>query len=174
MRGIWNSYGIYRPRSASWLASILFFLTGVLIVLLVPPIIQIGPDHDAQVLWVHVIAGIFAGLGIFYLIGWMGDWYFERYYSFYRPVWTFWYTYIGGLFAAALFAIPLALAFPVLLSTYFLRPNVYFAADSILSVNSTMAALLISAIGISCVVYRLFWAVDKYRARPIVRIVQTE
>lgn len=171
MRQIWNSYGIYHPRSTSWLASVLFLLTSFMIVLLVPPIIQIGPDHDTQVLWVHIIAGMIGGLGIFYLVGWLGDWYFERYYSFYRPVWTFWYTYIGGLFAAALFAIPPTLAFPVLISTYFLRPNAFFSADSTLSVNSTLGALFFSAIGISCIVYRLFWAVDKYRTRPVVRIV---
>ncbi len=171
MRRMWDSYSTYYTRSPSWLVSILLLLTSVLIVLLVPPIILLGPDRETEILVVHIIAGIFAGLGIFYLVGWLGDFYFEANFRFYRPVWTFWYNYVGGLFAAAVFAVPAAIALPGLLAAYFFRPNVFFSADSTLNMNTTLAAIFISAIGVSLVIYRWYWVVERYKTRPVVEII---
>ncbi len=171
MRRVWDSYTTYYVRSASWLVAILFLLISLLIVLLIPPVVRDGPDHETLVLFVHIIAGVFAALGIFFLVGWLGDWYFEAYFPFYRPIWTFWYTFIGGLFAAGMFAVPAALALPILVFVYWLRPNVFFSASDMLSANGILAALFLSAIGLSCLGSLISWAVPRYRTRPVVEIV---
>ncbi len=148
-------YTRYRTRlsssssSSDWLVSIIFLVTGLFILLLVPWIVRPGPDHDTVVLLVQILGGAFILLGVVILLWILGGLYFSSYFPQYTEPWTYYGRVIGASVAAALFAIPATLTFPFLLLAYAVRPNIIFGVDTDPLVWF-LVGFLITAIGAAC------------------------
>lgn len=166
MRGFWGSYSQFADRTTSGLVSILFLSIGFLMVLLIPPNLRVGPDRGTLVLLIYLVGGLMVALGSFFLMGVLGDMYLGLYAPAFRPVWSFWYNFIGSLFAAALVAIPAALAFPVMFVGYLTPPNMLFPSNAGLLPNTLLMAWLFSVIGVTCLVFIISVGNEKYRSRP--------
>ncbi len=148
-------YTTYRSRlssstgSSDWLVSLIFLITGLFILLLVPWIVRPGPDHDTVVLLVQILGGALILLGVVVLLWIIGAVYFNSYFPQYTEPWTYYGRVIGASVAAALFAIPATLTFPFLLLAYAVRPNIIFGVDTD-PLAWFLVGFLVTAIGAAC------------------------
>lgn len=150
MRTIYRRYQTrLSSASSDWLVSIIFLMTGLLILLLVPWIVRPGPDHDTVVLLIQILGGVLILVGTIILLWIIGGAYFSNYFPQYTDSWYYYGRVIGASVAAALFAIPATLTFPFLLLAYAVRPNVIFATDAD-PLAWFLIGFLVTAIGAAC------------------------
>jgi hypothetical protein len=153
-------------KPGSWMVGIVFSAVGALIAFWMPSFIQPSPDRPTALLIVHILSGIFLGLGLI-ILAYMG---IDLYLGWRRPeareIWYYWASAVGPLLAASLFAVPASLAFPALLVVYLLRPNAIFPAGSSQATGNLLIGLLFSALGAGSLLLIYVLARNLYRNRP--------
>lgn len=144
----------------------LLFLVGLLIAFFLPPVLRQGPDRETLVMLAETVGAGAMLLGVLWFLWSLVDLYVSTYWPQYRTAWHFWGNVIAGSVALAFFAVPAALAFPLVLVAHLFRPNAIFPTDAVTPVNALLLAFLLSGVGLACLGFVFSVISTKYGTRP--------
>lgn len=115
-----------RGRATIWIGGLVFTLVGSIIAFLAPQFLQSSQDASAARLILVGLGAIFLLFGLSSLGVGVGDLVLSLTNPTARQRWMWWGNFLLGIGAAAVFAVPASLAYPLLLVAYLTRPNVIF------------------------------------------------
>ncbi len=137
-----------RGRSAIWIGGLIFTLVGGVITFLAPQFLQSGQEAPAIRLILIGLGGIFLLFGLGSLGVGVGDLVLSRTNPLARRRWMWWGNFLLGMGAAAIFAVPASLAYPLLFAAYLFRPNAIFPSTAADTNGNLTVGLIFSVVGI--------------------------
>ncbi len=163
-------YITFKGRTGNWIVSIVFMLVGALIDFYRPSIVQSSPDRGSVLLILHILGGVFLGLGLSIFLWMLVDLYLKYRNPEFRNTWYWWGSLIAPLLAAGFFAIPATLALPVILLLYLLGPGNILPVDPKDVTKNILIGLLFTVIGLLTLSLMYFTAKSMYKGRPTLQI----
>jgi len=155
-----------RGRAAIWIGGLLFTLVGSVITFLAPQFLQSTQDASAVRLILVGLGGIFLLFGLGSLGVGVGDLVLSRTNPTARRQWMWWGNFLLGIGAAAVFAVPSSLAFPLLLVAYLLRPNAIFPSPLPDANGNLTVGLIFTLVGFLTLAMIVWVARVALKSRP--------
>jgi hypothetical protein len=137
-----------RGRAAIWIGGLVFTLVGGVITFLAPQLLKSGEDASAIRLILIGLGGVFLLFGLGSLGVGIGDMVLALTNPPARRYWMWWGNFLLGMGAAAVFAVPCALAFPLLFMAYITRPNAIFPSLAANANGNLTLGLVFSLVGL--------------------------
>jgi hypothetical protein len=137
-----------RGRAAIWIGGLIFTLVGGVITFLAPQLLKSGQDAPAIRLILIGLGGVFLLFGLGSLGVGVGDMVLALTNPPARRHWMWWGNFLLGMGAAAVFAVPSSLAFPLLFIAYMLRPNAIFPTPAPNTNGNLTVGLVFSLVGL--------------------------
>lgn len=155
-----------RGRKAIWIGGLLFTLVGGIITFLAPQMLTPGQDTPVIRLILIALGGIFLLFGLGSLGVGIGDLVLALTKPMARQRWMWWGNFLLGMGAAAVFAVPSSLAFPLLFTAYILRPNAIFPSQVPDANGNLTVGLVFSLIGLLTLAVMVWMARKSLKQRP--------
>ncbi|MEJ2600271.1 MAG: hypothetical protein P8Z00_18190 [Anaerolineales bacterium] len=155
-----------RGRAAIWIGGLVFTLVGSVITFLAPQFLQSTQDASAARLILVGLGGVFLLFGLGSLGVGIGDVVLSRTNPTARQRWMWWGNFLLGIGAAAVFAVPASLAFPLLLVAYLSRPNVIFPSPLPDANGNLTIGLIITLVGFFTLAMIIWVARRALKSRP--------
>jgi hypothetical protein len=153
-------------RAAIWVGGLLFTLVGGVITFLAPQMLNSVPDISAVRLILIGLGGVFLLFGLGSLGVGIGDLVLGLTNPAARRQWMWWGNFLLGMGAAAVFAVPASLAFPLLAAAYLLRPNAIFPSQMPDVSGNLTVGLIFTLVGLLTLAF-MAWAGRKaLKRRP--------
>jgi hypothetical protein len=155
-----------RGRAAIWIGGLLFTLVGGVITFLAPQLIKSGQDASAIRLILIGLGGVFLLFGLGSLGVGIGDLVLAITNPSMRRHWMWWGNFLLGMGAAAVFAVPSSLAFPLLFTAYILRPNAIFPSQAPDANGNLTLGLIFTLVGLLTLAVMVWMARKSLKSRP--------
>jgi hypothetical protein len=167
---LFQFYISFSGRAANWIVSIVFIIVGAVIDYFAPAMVQPSPDQGSIILIIHILGGVFLGLGISIFLWMLGDLYFKYRNPEFRILWYWWGGFIAPLLAAGLFAVPASLAFPVTLLIYLFGPGNLLPSNSKDMTNNLLVGFIFTVFGLLTLGLIYLIAKSSYKGRPTLQV----
>jgi hypothetical protein len=155
-----------RGRTAIWIGGLLFTLVGGIITFLSPQMLKPGQDTPVIRLILIGLGGVFLLFGLGSLGVGIGDLVLALTKPMARRRWMWWGNFLLGMGAAAVFAVPSSLAFPLLFTAYILRPNAIFPSHAPDANGNLTVGLIFSLVGLLTLAVMVWMARKSLKRRP--------
>jgi hypothetical protein len=155
-----------RGRAAIWIGGLLFTLVGGIITFLVPVLLKAGQEASAIRLILFGLGGVFLLFGLGSLGVGIGDLVLSLTNPALRRQWMWWGNFLLGMGAAAVFAVPSSLAFPLLFTAYILRPNIIFPSRAADANGNLTIGLIFTLVGLLTLAVMVWMARKSLKSRP--------
>jgi hypothetical protein len=155
-----------RGRAAIWIGGLLFTLVGGVITFLAPQLLNSGQDASAIRLILIGLGGVFLLFGLGSLGVGIGDLVLSIANPPLRRHWMWWGNFLLGMGAAAVFAVPSSLAFPLLVAAYLFRPNVIFPSQAAEANGNLTIGLIFTLVGLLTLAAMAWMARKSLKRRP--------
>jgi hypothetical protein len=155
-----------RGRAAIWIGGLMFTLVGGAITFLAPQLLKPGQDASAIRLILIGLGGVFLLFGLGSLGVGVGDLVLAVANPPMRRHWMWWGNFLLGMGAAAVFAVPSSLAFPLLFAAYLFRPNVIFPSRAADTNGNLTIGLIFTLVGLLTLAVMVWMARKSLKSRP--------
>jgi hypothetical protein len=155
-----------RGRAAIWIGGLLFTLVGGVITFLAPQLLKPGQDASAIRLILIGLGGVFLLFGLGSLGVGIGDLVLAFANPPARRHWMWWGNFLLGMGAAAVFAVPSSLAFPLLFAAYLFRPNAIFPSHAADANGNLTIGLIFTLVGLLTLAAMVWLARKSLKSRP--------
>jgi hypothetical protein len=155
-----------RGRAAIWIGGLIFTFVGAIITFLAPQMLKPGQDASAIRLILIALGGVFLLFGLGSLGVGIGDLVLSYTKPMARRHWMWWGNFLLGMGAAAVFAVPSSLAFPLLLAAYILRPNAIFNSRAPDTNGNLTIGLIFTLVGLLTLALMVWLGRKSLKRRP--------
>jgi hypothetical protein len=155
-----------RGRAAIWIGGLIFTLVGGVITFLAPQMLKPGQESSAIRLILIALGGVFLLFGLGSLGVGIGDLVLAYTKPMARRHWMWWGNFLLGMGAAAVFAVPSSLAFPLLFTAYILRPNAIFTSRAPDANGNLTVGLIFTLVGLLTLALMVWMARKSLKHRP--------
>lgn len=154
------------PRAGVWAVGIIFSLIGLVVLVFSPALVESATDATETRAALLILGIVFLVLGLIALTAMTVDAILKSRAPHRREQWFYWSYAFIALFAAALFAIPATLVFPITLIAFLVRPNGLFPAGQTNTGENIFVACLFSISGLFALALLIFLARRTQREQP--------
>lgn len=155
-----------RGRAAIWIGGLIFTLIGGVITFLAPQLLKPAQDASAIRLILIGLGGVFLLFGLGSLGVGVGDLVLAITNPPMRRQWMWWGNFLLGMGAAAVFAVPSSLAFPLLFAAYLFRPNAIFPSRAADTNGNLTVGLIFTLVGLLTLAVMVWMARKSLKHRP--------